>query len=45
VLDLRLNQAITGEMTSAAALNKSAEEIYEIVRKAGYKTGRLPDLK
>jgi len=45
VLDLRLNQAITGEMTSAQALNKSAEEIYEIVKKAGYKTGRLPDLK
>jgi multiple sugar transport system substrate-binding protein len=45
VLDLRLNQAVTGEMTSTAALNKSAEEIYNIVSKAGYKTGRLPDLK
>lgn len=45
VLDLRLNQAITGEMSSTEALNKSAEELYEIVKKAGYKTGRLPDLK
>ena len=45
VLDLRLNQAVTGEMTSTAALNKSAEEIYNIVSKAGYKTGKLPDLK
>lgn len=44
VLDLRLNQAVTGELTSAAALNKSAEEIYDIMRKAGYKTARLPDL-
>mgnify|MGYP001057906891 CR=1 FL=1 len=45
VLDLRLNQAVTGELTSAAALNKSAEEIYDIMRKGGYKTGKLPDLK
>jgi multiple sugar transport system substrate-binding protein len=45
VLDLRLNQAITGEMTSTEALNKSAAELYEIVKKAGYKAGRLPDLK
>lgn len=45
VLDLRLNQAVTGEMTSAAALNKSAEEIYDIMKKGGYRTSRLPDLK
>jgi multiple sugar transport system substrate-binding protein len=45
VLDLRLNQAVTGEMTSAAALNKSAEEIYDIMKKGGYRTARLPDLK
>ena len=30
---------------SADALNTAAAEIHEIMRKAGYKTGRLPDLK
>ncbi len=45
VLELRLNQAVIGEKTSADALNTAASEIYEIMRKAGYKTGRLPDLK
>jgi multiple sugar transport system substrate-binding protein len=45
VLDLRLNQAVTGEMTAAAALNKSAEEIYDIMKKGGYRTSRLSDLK
>ena len=45
VLDLRLNQAVTGEMTSTVALNKSAEEIYDIMKKGGYRTARLPDLK
>ena len=44
VLDLRLNQAVIGEMGAAAALNKMAEEIHAIMQKAGYKTGRLPDL-
>ncbi len=45
VLELRLNQAVIGERTSADALNTAAAEIHEIMRKAGYKTGRLPDLK
>jgi multiple sugar transport system substrate-binding protein len=45
VLELRLNQAVIGERTSTDALNTAASEIYEIMRKAGYKTGRLPDLK
>ena len=45
VMDLRLNQAVTGELTAAAALNKSAEEIAELMTKAGYKAARLPDLK
>jgi len=45
VLELRLNQAVIGERTSTDALNTAAAEIYEIMRKAGYKTGRLHDLK
>ena len=45
VLELRLNQAVIGEKGSADALNTMAAEIHDIMRKAGYKTGRLPDLK
>jgi multiple sugar transport system substrate-binding protein len=45
VLELRLNQALIGEKSSADALNTMATEIQEIMQKAGYKTGRLPDLK
>jgi multiple sugar transport system substrate-binding protein len=45
VLELRLNQALIGEKSSADALNTMAAEILDIMQKAGYKTGRLPDLK
>jgi multiple sugar transport system substrate-binding protein len=45
VLELRLNQALIGEKSSTDALNTMATEIYEIMQKAGYKTGKLPDLK
>jgi multiple sugar transport system substrate-binding protein len=44
VLGLRLNQALIGEMSSAAALNAAAKEIEEIFRKSGRKTGALPPL-
>ena len=45
ILELRLNQAVIGEKTAAEALNLAAQEIHDVVQKAGYKTGRLPDLK
>ncbi|MEP6701955.1 MAG: extracellular solute-binding protein [Betaproteobacteria bacterium] len=45
VLELRLNQAVIGEKTTTDALNTMATEIAELMTKAGYKTGRLPDLK
>jgi multiple sugar transport system substrate-binding protein len=45
VLELRLNQALIGEKTSTDALNTMAVEIEDLMKKAGYKTGRLPDLK
>jgi multiple sugar transport system substrate-binding protein len=45
VIELRLNQAVIGERTSTDALNTAAAEIHEIMRKAGYKTGRIADLK
>ncbi len=45
VLELRLNQAVIGEKTAADALNTMAAEISDLMKKAGYKTGQLPDLK
>ena len=45
VLELRLNQALIGEQSSTEALNVMAVEIHDIMQKAGYKTGRLPDLR
>lgn len=45
ITDLRLNQAVTGELTVAEALNLAAEEIHKVVTAAGLKTGRLPDLQ
>ncbi|MBM3537368.1 MAG: extracellular solute-binding protein [Alphaproteobacteria bacterium] len=44
VFDVRLNQAVTGELTSTRALNMIAAEIHDIMQKGGYRTGRLPDL-
>ena len=45
VLELRLNQAVIGEKSTVDALNTMATEIQEIMRKGGYRTGKLPDLK
>ena len=45
VLELRLNQALIGEKGTADALNTVATEISDIMRKGGYKTGKLADLK
>lgn len=45
ILDVGLNRAVAGEITPAAALNGMAERIEQVMRKAGYQTGRLPDLK
>jgi multiple sugar transport system substrate-binding protein len=45
ILELRLNQAVIGEKTTVDALNTMAAEIEDLMKKAGYRTGRLPDLK
>ena len=45
VFDLKLNQALAGELSPAAALNQAAHEMDDILGKDGYKTGILPDLK
>ncbi|MGA1286746.1 MAG: extracellular solute-binding protein [Rubrivivax sp.] len=44
VLELRLNQAVIGQMTSAQALNAIADEAHAIMQRAGYKTGKLAPL-
>lgn len=44
ITELRWNQAITGELKPEDALNKGAEEVHTIMSRAGYKTGRLPNL-
>jgi multiple sugar transport system substrate-binding protein len=44
ILELRVNQAITGELSPAAALNLAADEMHAIMSQAGYKTGQLEDL-
>ena len=44
VLGLRLNQALIGELTPAAALNTAAREIHDLLVRTGRKTGMLPAL-
>jgi multiple sugar transport system substrate-binding protein len=44
VMSLRLNQALIGEMTPAAALNSAAKEIEALFAQHGRKTGSLPPL-
>jgi multiple sugar transport system substrate-binding protein len=45
ILELRLNQAVIGEKSTSEALNTMAAEIHDLVSKAGYRTGRLPELR
>jgi multiple sugar transport system substrate-binding protein len=44
ILGLRLNQALIGELTPAAALNSAARDIHDIFVRTGRKTGMLPPL-
>jgi multiple sugar transport system substrate-binding protein len=43
-LNLRLDQALVGESSSAQALNKAADDFYEIFKRSGRKTGKLAPL-
>jgi multiple sugar transport system substrate-binding protein len=45
VLELGLNRAIAGEITSTQALIGMAEEIYTVMAKYNYKTGKLEPLR
>ncbi|MFN7192196.1 MAG: extracellular solute-binding protein [Rhodospirillales bacterium] len=44
VLELRLNQAVIGELTTTRALNAIAEESHTIMERAGYRTGKIAAL-
>jgi multiple sugar transport system substrate-binding protein len=44
VLELRLNQAVIGELTTDRALNMIADECHAIMQRAGYKTGKIAAL-
>jgi multiple sugar transport system substrate-binding protein len=44
ILELGLNQAIAGEITSVAALNSMADQIHAVMAKYNYNTGTLPKL-
>lgn len=45
VLELGLNRAIAGEITSVDALNSMSDDIYKVMDKYKYKTAELPPLK
>lgn len=45
VLELRINQAISGDLTAEEALETAAEEIYEILDDAGYDTSYTPNFE
>jgi multiple sugar transport system substrate-binding protein len=45
VLELGLNRAVAGEITSVQALNGMADEIHTIMAKYGYKTAKLEPLR
>ena len=44
ILGLRFNQALAGELSSGAALNRAADDLYDLFQKSGRKTGKLPPL-
>jgi multiple sugar transport system substrate-binding protein len=44
ILELGLNQAVAGNMTSVQALNSMAEQVYGVMSKHNYNTAKLPAL-
>jgi multiple sugar transport system substrate-binding protein len=45
VLELGLNQAVAGEITTVQALNGMADQIHAVMAKNNYKTGKLEALR
>lgn len=44
ILEVGLNRAVAGEITSVDALNSMATQIHAVMQKYGYQTGTLPPL-
>lgn len=44
ILELGLNQAVAGNTTSVKALNSMAEQVFGVMTKRNYNTGKLPAL-
>ena len=45
ILEVGLNRAVAGEITSVEALNSMAHDIHAVMEKYDYKTGELPPLQ
>jgi multiple sugar transport system substrate-binding protein len=45
VLELGLNQAVAGEISTVQALNSMADQIHAVMAKNGYRTGKLEALR
>lgn len=45
IMELGLNRTVAGEISVVDALNSMAKDLEKVLSGAGYKTGRLPDLK
>jgi len=45
ILELGLNQAVAGEITTVAVLNTMAEGLHKVMASNGYKTGKLENLR
>ena len=44
ILELELNRAIAGEISSSEALNTMAEQIHTVMERNGYQTGLIEPL-
>jgi multiple sugar transport system substrate-binding protein len=44
ITNLYLNQIVAGELTIEEGLNQAADELYDMVTKAGLKSAKLPPL-
>jgi multiple sugar transport system substrate-binding protein len=45
VLELGLNRAIAGEITTTEALNGMAGQVHDVMATRGYRTGRIEPLR
>ena len=44
VLEVEINRAVAGEIGTAEALNRMADQVHEVMQRHGYRTGKLAAL-